>query len=53
MIRERQLEGIAKAKAAGKYEGKGCPAKFDEATAAAIRARVAAGETVAARSRAL
>lgn len=49
LIRERQLEGIALAKAAGKYRG-GQPKLHDE-QAAELRRRHAAGEGVAALAR--
>ena len=49
MIRERQLEGIAKAKQAGKYEGR--KSTFTEAQLVAIRERVAAGENKSALGR--
>lgn len=49
MIRERQAEGIAKAKAAGKYRGRK-PAFTDE-RAAQMLERLAAGEPVAALAR--
>lgn len=46
MILERQREGIALAKAAGKYKGR--KASLTEEQAGELRARVAAGEAVAA-----
>lgn len=46
MIRERQREGIALAKAKGKHLGR--KAKVDAEAAAVIRGRVAGGEPVAA-----
>lgn len=49
MILERQREGIALAKAEGKYKGR--KAKFDAVTAAAIKARMAAHENVSAIAR--
>lgn len=49
MIRERQAEGIAVAKAAGKYKGR--RATLDDDQAAALRARHTAGESVAALAR--
>jgi DNA invertase Pin-like site-specific DNA recombinase len=49
MIRERQREGIAKAKQAGKYEGR--KSTFTEAQLVAIRERVAAGENKSALGR--
>ena len=49
MIRERQAEGIAVAKAAGKYKGR--KATLDTEQAAGLRARHTAGETVAALAR--
>jgi DNA invertase Pin-like site-specific DNA recombinase len=42
MIRERQLEGIARAKQAGKYTGR--KSTMQTAQVRAIRDRVAAGE---------
>lgn len=48
-IRERQREGVAVAKAAGKYKGR--KATLDADQAAALRARHAAGESVAALAR--
>ena len=50
MIRERQLEGIAKAKQAGKYRGRQSTMKADQVQA--IRERAAAGEKKAALARA-
>ncbi|CAM2194478.1 Transposon Tn21 resolvase [Paraburkholderia kururiensis] len=44
MIGERQREGIAIAKAAGKYTGSAGRSKLSDADKAAIRARAAAGE---------
>jgi DNA invertase Pin-like site-specific DNA recombinase len=49
MIRERQLEGIAKAKEAGKYRGRQSTMSAGEAHA--IRSRAAAGENKAALAR--
>ncbi len=49
MIRERQAEGIAKAKAAGKYKGRR-PALTDD-QAAQMLERLSAGESVAALAR--
>jgi len=49
LIRERQREGIAIAKAAGVYKGRA--RKFDAATAEAIRGRVNAGENLSAIAR--
>jgi DNA invertase Pin-like site-specific DNA recombinase len=49
MIRERQLEGIAKAKQAGKYRGRQSTMKADQVQA--IRDRAAAGEKKAALAR--
>jgi DNA invertase Pin-like site-specific DNA recombinase len=52
MIRARQAEGIAAAKARGEYAGRGGrPSKFDPETAATIRQRVDAGESVSALAR--
>jgi DNA invertase Pin-like site-specific DNA recombinase len=49
MIRERQLEGIAKAKQAGKYTGR--KSTMTETQIQAIRERVAAGENKSALAR--
>ena len=49
MIRERQAEGIAVAKAAGKYKGR--KATLDDQQATELRARHTAGESVAALAR--
>nr|WP_211129190.1 recombinase family protein [Sinomonas albida] len=49
LIRERQAEGIAKAKARGVYKGR--KAKLEEAAAAAMVARAQAGESRAALAR--
>lgn len=49
MIRERQLEGIAKAKQAGKYTGR--KSTFKSAQIQAIRERASAGEQKAALAR--
>lgn len=49
MIRERQLEGIAKAKQAGKYTGR--KSTMTDAQVQAIRDRVAAGENKSALAR--
>lgn len=49
MIRERQLEGIAKAKQAGKYRGR--PSTMTATQLRAIRERAAAGEKKAALAR--
>ena len=49
MIRERQLEGIAKAKQAGKYRGR--QSTMTTAQVKAIRDRVAAGENKSALAR--
>lgn len=49
MIRERQLEGIAKAKQAGKYRGRQSTMK--DAQVKAIRGRAAAGENKSALAR--
>jgi DNA invertase Pin-like site-specific DNA recombinase len=49
MIRERQLEGIAKAKQAGKYTGR--KSTMTETQVKAIRDRVAAGENKSALAR--
>jgi DNA invertase Pin-like site-specific DNA recombinase len=49
MIRERQLEGIAKAKQAGKYRGR--QSTMTSAQVQAIRDRVAAGASKAALAR--
>jgi DNA invertase Pin-like site-specific DNA recombinase len=49
MIRERQLEGIARAKEAGKYRGR--RSTMTESQLQAIRERVAAGEKKAALAR--
>lgn len=49
MIRERQAEGIAKAKAAGKYKGRNAALSPDQATE--LRTRHAGGEGVAALAR--
>lgn len=51
MIRERQREGIAIAKAAGKYTGSTGRSKLSDEAKAAIRARAAAGEKKAALAR--
>jgi DNA invertase Pin-like site-specific DNA recombinase len=51
MIRERQREGIAIAKANGVYAGHGRPAKFDAATIETIRVRVDDGARVSAIAR--
>lgn len=49
MIRERQREGIAKAKQAGKYEGR--KSTMSDAQVKAICGRVAAGENKSALAR--
>jgi DNA invertase Pin-like site-specific DNA recombinase len=49
MMRERQLEGIAKAKQAGKYRGR--QSTITVAQVQAIRERVAAGENRSALAR--
>jgi DNA invertase Pin-like site-specific DNA recombinase len=49
LIRERQVEGIAKAKEAGKYRGRQSTMNAGEADA--IRSRAAAGENKAALAR--
>jgi DNA invertase Pin-like site-specific DNA recombinase len=46
MIRERQREGVAIAKAAGKYKGR--KASLSTAQASALRERLANGESVTA-----
>jgi DNA invertase Pin-like site-specific DNA recombinase len=51
MIRERQLEGIAKAKERGVYAGHGRPAKLDAAQVEVIRRRSDAGESLSALAR--
>jgi len=51
LMLERTREGIAKAKAAGKYAGNGRRAKLNATTVEAIRARVAARENVSAIAR--
>jgi DNA invertase Pin-like site-specific DNA recombinase len=47
--RERQLEGIAKAKAEGVYAGKGRPAKIDQAEVARLKAQGLGGAEIARR----
>jgi DNA invertase Pin-like site-specific DNA recombinase len=49
MIRERQREGVAIAKAAGKYKGRRASLKVDQASE--LRERVAGGESVTALAR--